>query len=87
MYVWEDDDNKDDDGTGDADDDTDDTSDLSEPSTPEFGTDEGLMQKKKKHTIDFDLLKGKEVRALGVYGCACVRACMRQLHYIFPEVV
>lgn len=44
-------------------------------------------KKKKKHTIDFDLLKGKEVRALGVYGCACVRACMRQLHYIFPEVV
>ena len=47
MYVWEDGDNKDDDGTGDADDDTDDTSDLSEPSTPEFGTDEGLMKKKK----------------------------------------
>ena len=47
MYVWEDDDNKDDDGTGDADDDTDDTSDLSEPSTPEFGTDEDSMQKKK----------------------------------------
>ena len=48
-----------------------DNSDLSEPSTPEFGTDEGLMQK-KKHTIDLDLSMERGERRYVRW--VCVRA-------------